>query len=131
MATITHKGDALSQRIYRNSGFASVNTMERLSLIARHAVTLHRLYEDECNGHPAMGNPHIPIDRAGELQNQWDARVQRETKRLEKRIAQLARGLPNITTVEFNGDPRGAPVKLVTKDGSGDSWDDPRGWCVS
>lgn len=140
MSAITNKGRELGRKLHNvsldayNMGLLAdrynPDDCARCSLIARHAVTLHRLYEDECNGHPSMGDPHCPIERAQKLQAKWEARTERETARLEKRIKELANGLPNIAGVEFNGDPRGAPVRLITQDGSGDSWADPRGWCV-
>ena len=132
MSAITNKGRELGRKIDRACyGDACQDLVDQTcSLIARHAVTLHRLYEDECNGHPQVGNPHLPIETVNKMQARWEERTERETARLEKRIRELAKGLPNVNCVVFNGDPRGAPVRLVTKDGSGDSIADPRGWCV-
>lgn len=130
MANITKKGRELAAKLAQHGVFdgrkhSPSDITEACSLIARHATSLHHVYEAVCNGHPAMSNPHIPTDRAAKLQERFEAWCDKREKQLETRIAELAKSLPGIKGVRFQGDPRGRPVHLVTKNGRGDSWGEP------
>ena len=130
MAMITKSGLELADRIRRyvpyDGGEAWLELRENCSLIARHAVSLHRVYEAECNGHPACSSPLLSNETIARLQERHAAWCERRQAQLEARIAKLAARLPGITGVKFQGDPRGAPVHLVTANGTGVSWSTPR-----
>lgn len=114
--TVSRKGLELAVKL----GTRDAHTC---SLICRQATTLHRLAEEECNGHPACASPLLPMDTVRKLQAQWEARVEKQTKRAEGRVLVLALGLPMVKDVKFGGDPRGPSVLLVCKDPSlHDSW---------
>jgi hypothetical protein len=127
MAKITQKGRELAVKIEKFCGAeVGLADPEACSLIARHTVSLHRVYEAQCNGHPAMGDPYMPIERANKLQERFEIWCDRREHQLTSRIENLAAQLPGISGVRFFSDPRGAPVRLVTMNGRGDSWDDPK-----
>jgi hypothetical protein len=85
------------------------------SLICRHAQTHHRIAENDCNGYAdSLGN--------------WDElaaeRADRKRAQIEARITALVAtlplcGAPNLRKaryplgVKFQGDPRGATVKIT------------------
>ena len=52
-------------------------------------------------------------------------RFEKRERQLEARIRKLAKSLPGISGVYFQGDPRGRPVHLSTENGQGDSWSHP------
>lgn len=72
------------------------------SKICRWAVTHHRLAEDECN---------IAFDDEG--QKLFDERVEIIEQRITALVARLPETAEGPLTVEFQGDPRGATVKLL------------------
>lgn len=115
MPNKTLKGYKLAEKIKSNN-------VEVCSLIARHAKTHHKLSEDECNGHPAMGNPLVDIRTANKLQERFAKWIDKRNAQIESRIRTLALQLPEVKSVNFSGDPRGATVKLIMKDGSYDDW---------
>ena len=87
------------------------------SLIVRHAVTHKRLAEESCNGHPLQGAyPPVLIERMNKLQEEWDARIEKRTAQIEKRITDLIDSLPMTPTGKlgayFGGDPRGCTVQI-------------------
>lgn len=114
--------------------------VETCSLICRHAVTLHHLNEDDCNGHPANANPNVPADSLAKLQERWEARVEAGQERTLRRLCQLVELLPEPEIdgergswrFEPESDPRGCSVILVIglDWASGDSWGDRNGICI-
>lgn len=74
---------------------------------ARHS----RLAEDLCNGHPANYSPHLDARTLGELQEAWEARIEKAEARCEARLTKLAASLG--LGIEFQGDPRGYTVRLL------------------
>jgi hypothetical protein len=106
---ITAKGRQLADNL--NPVMGTTTEIQRTcSLIARHATTLHKLSEIECNG-------SFDWMQRGETlsDDQWEWVAQRR-ETLEARIRNLVDSLPHTEdgpiTVRFNGDPRGAAVKL-------------------
>lgn len=126
MAMITKRGRELQERLdhYAETG-TTTEMVEICSLLARHARSLHRVFELQCNGHPAMGDPRIPIKQAHQLQERFEAQLEKRGAQLTKRITDLADRLPHIKGVSFGGDPRGCPFVLLTENGRGDAWGTP------
>lgn len=85
------------------------DVMQLARLLLRHAKTHGRLSEESCNGHPCQGSM-MPADKINALQERWDARIERETERIEKRIKAICE--PFGIVPDFGGDPRGYTVKL-------------------
>ena len=132
MAQVTSKGLKLAQKLAPSIGIPD-GIFETCSLICRHAVTYHHLQEASCNGHPAMGDPVISVERANRLQEKYDEWIAKREGQIERRINELVASLPLVNgepiRADFSGDPRGATVKLVMPDGRYDDWGQ-RGLCV-
>lgn len=89
-------------------------------LILRHAATHGRLATEACNGHPAQSSPTMDARELGKLQEKRDARIEREEKRIEARIAEICK--PFGIRPDFGGDPRGYTVKLHLANGKYNTW---------
>jgi len=81
--------------------------------ILRNANTIQRLAVVVCNV---------------EMDDSQAARVERRSDSAERAIAKVVRAVPGWA-VDFQGDPRGACVKLLPPNGYYDSWGGS-GWCV-
>jgi hypothetical protein len=76
--------------------------------LKRHAITLHRLYEAECNGCTRDRLPwesYAQYDAARELQMEW---VEKRIKAMQKLLRKHATSLG--LHIYFQTDPRGCPV---------------------
>ncbi len=89
-------------------------------LLMRHAKTHQRLSEESCNGHPAQSSPFIDSKRLGQLQDAWDARIERREKQIERRITEICADIG--VTPDFGGDPRGYTVKIHLPSGAYNTW---------
>jgi hypothetical protein len=110
MPNKTLKGYQLAETL-RSRG-VEVNVIT-CSLIARHATSYQKNQEDICNGHPANGAGWIDIKTARRLQEEWEARTERKSERLEMRITQICKDIEGIAAVYFQGDPRGLCIQLI------------------
>lgn len=107
MPTATTHGEQLAIRLAFAARREPSQTMiEACSLIERHAHTLHSLHEQLCNGYT-------------DYRGQWDERAtekaEQRVEQLEQRITKIVHDLPSPTghyTATFQGDPRGAPVRI-------------------
>lgn len=109
--TITKNGLELAERLIRFNPNAASNTeavREVCSRICRHGATIKRLAEAYCNRE--MSEAEQETDKACEA-------------RIRELVGELQlHGCKHVTGVEFQGDPRGATVKLKVNDRSGDSF---------
>lgn len=136
MPSITKKGYELAAKLAPALGYTNMIT-ETCSLICRSAVTLHRLNEESCNGHPCQQSPYIDSATASKLQDRWDARIDRETDRVTLHLEALVWSLPEVDDLGHFGfsaetDPRGCSL-IIAPEGSGirgDSWGDSNGICI-
>lgn len=134
MAQRTLKGYQLAEALRGRRTHLWVD-VEECSLICRAAVTYLHVQEGHCNGHPAMSSPYIDVKEAGKLQDRFERQLEKKEAQLEKRITALAKNLihfnhrAGVKSVHFGGDPRGATVKLVMRDGRTDDWG-AEGICV-
>ncbi len=114
MTQVTEKGLKLAQQITRKVE-PPYELQQVCSLICRHAMSVHRVSEAMCNGHPAMSSPYIDIKTASRLQENHDAWCKKRDEQLTQRIVELAKKIPGCKGAIVGGDPRGAPVKLVMR----------------
>lgn len=124
MTQVTTNGRKLAEKIYPITGFGypretrtSYGSISEIcSLITRHAASLDRINEVECNEPLNEGRVEYLVRRRGQL---------------EARVFTLANALPGGFGVIFNGDPRSCAVKL-TKPGYEQHYDDwgKEGICV-
>lgn len=124
---ITEKGRKLANEL----GLSDFGPhAETCSLIMRHATTLQRLAEEECNG-PGDYVDRIPYPEAGRIYDRWQARIEKEQERLARRMRVLVAELPGVESVAVSGDPRGTVVKLKRTDGKYNTWGGAEsGWAV-
>ena len=87
--------------------------VDTLSKIARHAKSYHGVQEAICNGHPACSSPTLDNATIQRLQERHEAWCEKREKQLEARMMALSATLPGVKAVQFNGDPRGAVVRLM------------------
>ncbi len=125
--TTTKKGYELAELLAPAIGYTHAIS-ETCSLICRAAATLHRLNEEECNGHPAQAMAHAQSDwtRIDKLQEKWDERIELESARVTKRLDSLVRDLPipsdtngglgGSWKLALHGDPRGCAVEIIAPD---------------
>lgn len=113
--TVTSKGRALADKI----GTTDAQTCSR---ICRAAKTYERVQESLCNGPHWAGDPNIPMDRYSKMMDRWQARTEKEDKRLETLLARLVGLLGPGYGAVLSGDPRGCVVKVKCPDGRTDDW---------
>lgn len=113
---ITTKGRDLLAQIYRAHAAwtnptieQTVATLEALSSINRHAVSLRRVAEMQCGD---------GIHDGEWVNKHWDAIEARE-QQLERLITKWAAELPSCIAVQIDGDPRGWIVRLLVTDATG------------
>ena len=103
---------------------------ETCSKIMRHATTLQRLAEEECNG-PGDWVNRIPYPEAGLIYDKWQARIEKQQASLSERVRVLCGRLPGVEAVTIGGDPRGVVVKLQRTDKQYNTWGgESSGWAV-
>ncbi len=127
MSKITRKGRELAHEL----GLSEFgHNAEICSLIMRHARTLQRLAEEECNG-PGDWVNSIPYPEAGHIYDKWQARVEKQQENYSSRVKFLASQLDGILGVHISGDPRGTVVKLIRRDNKYNTWGgEESGWAV-
>lgn len=109
MTTITTRGKFIARKLNPYLG-TTRKIEETCSLIGRHAVTYSHIQEVWCNSTRAYN-----VDSLREYYEKREAQI-------EKRITDLVESLPwtddGPITVEFQGDPRAATVRLITPNDS-------------
>ncbi len=83
-----------------------------LDSLHRAEATLHRISENECNGHP---------NYRGEEDLSWAARDEKREASTIKRVEAIAAKLG--VGVKFNGDPRGGSICLILPSGERNALD--------
>lgn len=92
--------------------------------LLRNATTLQRLAELNCNGPVWIQYRNA---KPGEYER-WQARLDAKDAAAESRVT---RWLADTGTVpDFQGDPRGAVLKVTFPSKRGNSWGDPSQFCV-
>ncbi len=102
----TNKGRELAIAL----GMTDYGQVQRCSAICRHAATFKRLAETACN-------------------RELTPAEEKKDKRIEEMLSDLIRGLGEGYAPLFQGDPRGATVKIKCPDGRTDDFEST-GICV-
>lgn len=106
------RGDAFALRLARNGVPVSDHTRDVCARMARCAVTIQRLAEEECNG--------VDDWRAVGSVEEWQAGLARRMARAESRFVRLVSELRESVAL---CSPNGANTCI----GGFDVWGDPRG----
>lgn len=94
-----------------------------LNSLHRYEVTLHRIAENDCNGHPKM----VTKIRDGKTYRYevedpvWLAWDEKKEKSIQGKVIELLK--PYGIEVRFNGDPRGGAIRMLLPDHSSNGWD--------
>lgn len=99
------------------------NMEEALNQVHRAETTLHRIAENQCNGHPK----EIVECRDGRFYKYnvedeiWRLKDEKTELRLRVKIQSIADELGFKVT--FNGDPRGGAIRFILPSGKSNNWD--------
>jgi len=129
MGTITKRGYELADMVDPHRKKWGLRELHTASTLCRAAVSYEKIQVAVCNGHPACSSPTLPIATIRELQQYHEEWCEKRDRQLSKRIRDLAKQLPFVKGVVLGGDPRGATVKLVLKNGRTNDWGQ-EGICV-
>ena len=94
-----------------------------LNSLHRYETTLHRINENDCNGHPKMVTEY----RDGktyryEVEDQkWMEKDAKKELSIQKKVVDLLK--PYNIEVRFNGDPRGGSIRMLLPDHTSNGWD--------
>jgi hypothetical protein len=94
-----------------------------LNSLHRYEVTLHRINENDCNGHSQM----VTEQREGKtyryevVDEEWTKRDAKKEITIRKKVIALLK--PYKIEVRFNGDPRGGAIRMLLPDHSSNGWD--------
>jgi len=94
-----------------------------LDRIHRYEVTLQRINENDCNGHPRTKIEY----RDGKKYEysiedvEWTERDAKKEASIQKIIQEYAKELG--FSVDFNGDPRGGAIRFSLPSGKSNNWD--------
>jgi len=98
----------------------SVNRLGNLlDELHRYETTLHRIAENDCNGHLKTicdGKHRYTVE-----DTDWAARDAKKEERIQIKIRAVAEDLG--FKVQFNGDPRGGAIRFVLPSGASNNWD--------
>lgn len=108
---MTARGLELAARLSRRTG--EWPDEQTCSLIARDAVRLHHLAEDDCSGAGTWFGESV--ESFGRRQSRHEARVEKATDEATTRVSARVASLGYRVT--FQGDPRGAPFAILTDPG--------------
>ena len=94
-----------------------------LDQLHRAETTLHRIAENECNGHPRTVTEYRDgkMYRYSVEDEKWAARDAKKEANTQKRVIELLK--PYGIEVRFNGDPRGGSIRMLLPDHSSNGWD--------
>lgn len=94
-----------------------------LNKLHRYEVTLSRINENDCNGHPKT----VIKFRDGKkyeysIENvEWAKRDEKKEESIKKKVIALLE--PLGIKVRFNGDPRGGSIRMILPDNTSNGWD--------
>lgn len=94
-----------------------------LDKLHRYESTLHRIAENDCNGHPKTVTEY----RDGKMyryeveDQKWLARDEKKEKSIREKVIALL--TPYNIEVQFNGDPRGGAIRMKLPDNTSNNWD--------
>jgi len=94
-----------------------------LDKLHRYEKTLHRISENECNGHPRSKIEY----RDGKMYRydvediEWAERDAKKEVSIQNKVRELLK--PYNLEVRFNGDPRGGSIRMLLPDHTSNGWD--------
>ena len=94
-----------------------------LNSLHRYETTLHRINENDCNGHPRMKVEY----RDGKMyrfeveDTKWVERDAKKEQSIQNKVIELLK--PFNIQVRFNGDPRGGAIRMLLPDHTSNGWD--------
>jgi len=94
-----------------------------LDKLHRSEVTLHRINENECNGHPKT----VIEYRNGKMyqysveNEKWRDQDLKKELSIQNKVRTLLE--PYHIEVRFNGDPRGGAIRMLLPDHTSNGWD--------
>jgi len=94
-----------------------------LDKLHRYEKTLHRINENDCNGHPRSKIEY----RDGKMYRydiediEWANRDAKKEVSIQNKVRELLK--PYNIEVRFNGDPRGGAIRMLLPDQSSNGWD--------
>ena len=108
---------------YSYPKITSTEIRELLNKLHRYEVTLSRINDNDCNGHP-----RIKIEyRDGKKYEYaiediaWKNRDAKKEVSIQNKVIELLK--PFNIEVKFNGDPRGGAIRMLLPDQSSNGWD--------
>jgi hypothetical protein len=108
---------------YQYPKVTSTEIRSLLDKLHRYEKTLHRIAENDCNGHPRMKTEY----RDGKTYRyevedlEWTQRDEKKEKSIQEKVIALLK--PYNIEVRFNGDPRGGYIRMLLPDHSSNGWD--------
>lgn len=108
---------------YEDPRVTSTTISALLDKLHRYETTLHRIAENDCNGHPRMKTEfrNGKVYRFAEEDAAWAARDAKKKASIQSRVVELLK--PYGIDVKFNGDPRGGAIRMLLPDHSSNGWD--------
>ena len=94
-----------------------------LDKLHRYETTLHRISENQCNGHPRT----ITEIRDGKMyryeveDQKWAERDAKKEESIQNKVIELCKQYD--IEVKFNGDPRGGAIRMLLPDHTSNNWD--------
>lgn len=107
----------IAQKITESNPVGFFEFLDAVALLRRIAAGLHRIAENDCNGHPKI----VIEYREGKkfeynTENiEWKIRDEKREMRLLKQAEEIATKYQ--WKIETQGDPRGAVLKIASKSG--------------
>ena len=93
-----------------------------LDRLHRYETTLHRINENDCNGHPRMKTEY----RDGKMYRfevedlKWAERDAKKETSIQNKVSDIAKELG--FGVQFNGDPRGGAIQFILPSKKSNAW---------
>ena len=103
--------------------FPDMNITSILDRLHRYETTLHRINENDCNGHPKTVTEY----REGKMyryeveDQKWAERDAKKERSIQNKVVELLK--PYGIEVRFNGDPRGGAIRMLLPDRTSNGWD--------
>ena len=116
--------DECNEGFYRecNQKITRPEMINILNKLHRYETTLHRINENDCNGHPRMKTEY----REGKMYRfevediAWVKRDEKKEISIQNKVKTIADKLGFM--VQFNGDPRGGAIQFTLPSKKSNSW---------
>jgi len=94
-----------------------------LNALHRYETTLHRINENDCNGHGRLKVEYRDGKKYEyEIEDlKWAERDSKKEQSIQNKVRALLK--PFNIEVRFNGDPRGGAIRMLLPDHTSNGWD--------